>query len=54
MAAQITKKNTTVCKKNPIAVGQPPLSAIRTINPNTFCVILNVSGFATKKNISVE
>ena len=54
MAAHRTKKNNTVCIKNPTAVGQPPLSAMRTINPKTLCVILNVSGFAIKKNISAE
>jgi len=54
IAAHRTKKNKTEWKKNPKVVGQPPLSAIVIKNPNTFCVILNVSGFAIKKNISVE
>jgi hypothetical protein len=54
MAAQRTRKNTTVCRKNPIVVGHPPESDNRTIDPKIFCVILNVSGFAIKKNIRLE
>ena len=54
MAAQRTRKNMAVCRKNPIVVGHPPESDSRTIDPSTFCVILNVSGFAIRKNMRVE
>lgn len=54
MAPQSTRKNRAVCKKKPVAVGQPSLSAINMAHPNTFCVILYVSGFAIIKNMSVE
>jgi len=44
------KKNTIVCKKNPNDVGHPP-----TATPLIKLFInLNVTGFATRKNINVE
>jgi hypothetical protein len=42
-----------VCKKNPVEVGHPPGSAMYRSQPNVFCVIWNVSGFAMRKKISV-
>ena len=54
MAPHSTKKNRAVCRKKPIEVGQPPLSDTMNIHPKTFCDILNVSGLAIKKKISVE
>ena len=53
MTLHRTKKNRAVWKKNPGAVGQPP-SAIVNNHPNTFCVILKVSGLAIRKKMSVE
>ena len=49
MTPHRTKKNRAVWKKNPGAVGEPPLSAIGNIHPNTFCVILKVSGIGDQK-----
>jgi hypothetical protein len=54
MAPQRTRKNRQVWKKNPRDVGQPPLSAIMNKEPKAYCVILNVSGLAIMKKISVE
>jgi hypothetical protein len=54
MAPQRTRKNRQVWKKKPRDVGQPPLSAIMNKEPKAYCVILNVSGLAIMKKISVE
>lgn len=54
MAAQRTAKNRRVWKKNPVEVGQPPLSATVNSHPKTSCDFLNVSGLAMRKNIRVE
>lgn len=54
MAPQRTKKKRAVWKKKPVEVGQPPLSDTVKSHPKTFCDILNVSGFAIKKKMSVE
>ena len=54
IAPQRTRKNRAEWIKKPFAVGQPPASAIVIIQPNTFCVIRNVSGFAMRKKMRVE
>jgi len=47
-------KKSAEWRKKPIDVGQPPASATIKIHPKTFCVIRKVSGFAIRKNMSVE
>ena len=49
--AAMTIKNTNVCKKKPIVVGQPELGDATLKNgPNTICESIYVSGLATRKN----
>ena len=43
-----------VWRKNPRGEGAPLLSEMNNRRPKTFCVILYVSGLATRKNTSVE
>jgi hypothetical protein len=45
-------KNTNVCRKKPLVVGQPLVDAIGKRNPKNVCDKIYVSGFATKKNTS--
>lgn len=54
MMPQRTKKKINVWRKNPEAVGHPPISATVNNQPRTFSVILKVSGLAMRKKISVE
>ena len=51
----MTTKNIIVCRKNPSGVGQPAGLAVPPIKrPMSHCMILYVSGFATRKNTKAE
>jgi hypothetical protein len=54
MTPHRTKKKTVVWKKNPRGVGAPLFSQTVKSQPSEFCVILYVSGLATRKKMSVE
>jgi len=43
-------KNTRVCRKNPVVVGQPPADEIGKRKPRNVCDNIYVSGLATRKN----
>ena len=53
MAPHKTRKKMRVWKKNPRGVGAPSRDITVKSHPKTSCVILYVSGLATRKNISV-
>ena len=50
--ANITMKNTSVCRKNPDVVGQPLDDEIGNRKPRNVCDNIYVSGLATRKNTS--